>query len=168
MPVNLPVHLPLVVIPDPPAAPGEDGANAEEEGQRARLEDAALGIPKRPALALEPEALGDGSVGQDQIPLLQRADVIERRLADDGVAREELVRRYGRCVRCGSANPDVDLSRGHATCASTTETGGRRQTMREATVRACIGRPVGLWSDLHRGLRWTTLPTWSRWPPAWS
>ena len=56
-------------------------------------------------------------MGQDQISILQRADVIERRLADGGIAREEPVRRHGGFVplRSNCPNRDVDLSRGRAT-----------------------------------------------------
>ena len=43
--------------------------------------------------------MGDHRMGQDQIPILQPANLIEGRLADSGVAREDLIDRYGRRTR---------------------------------------------------------------------
>lgn len=83
------MHLALVVVPDPPALPREHGADAQEEGYAAWLEEAALRIPKRPALAFEYETARDLLVAEDQITAMHAADVIECGLANDGVAGDQ-------------------------------------------------------------------------------
>jgi hypothetical protein len=85
------VHAALVVVPDAPALSWKHGPDAQEEGQLPGLEDPALGVPERPALALEHEPTADVIVAQNQIAALQGADVIEGGLTDDGVAGDQLV-----------------------------------------------------------------------------
>ena len=63
---DLVVHSALVVIPDAGSPPWDDRPDAQEEGHTPRLKDAALGVPKRPALAVEQEPLLDGLVAQDR------------------------------------------------------------------------------------------------------
>jgi hypothetical protein len=52
-------------VPDRPPPRGKDGADAEEEGQGTGLEDPALGVPERPALALEQEPSPDVLMAQN-------------------------------------------------------------------------------------------------------
>jgi hypothetical protein len=73
----------------------DDRANAQEEGHAAWLEDAALGVPKRPALALEQDPLLDGVVAEDWIAGLEAAGVIKGGLPNDGVPGDQLVIRHG-------------------------------------------------------------------------
>ena len=72
----------------------EDRADAQEERQSPGLEDAALGVPQRPALTLEQEPLLDEFVAEDQISTLESADVVEGGLANHRVASDEVVSRH--------------------------------------------------------------------------
>jgi hypothetical protein len=92
---DLPVHPAPVVVPDPRPLSGDYRADAQEEGHPARLEDAALRVHKRPALTLERKPAGDIVMPENQIAALQAADVIERGLANDDVAGDQLVIRHG-------------------------------------------------------------------------
>ena len=52
---NLPMHLALIVVPDLAARLGENGLDRKQESHLLRLEDAALRIDERNALAIELE-----------------------------------------------------------------------------------------------------------------
>lgn len=82
----------LVIVPDAGALPGVHRADAQKERQAPGLKDAALGIPERPALAVEQEPLLDGLIAEDRIWALESADVIEGGLANDRVAVDAIVR----------------------------------------------------------------------------
>jgi hypothetical protein len=83
---DLLVHAALVIIPDAPALPREHGADAQQEGHLPGFEDPPLGVPERPAPTFEHEPASDVLMAQNQIATLEPADVIERGLANDGVA----------------------------------------------------------------------------------
>ena len=83
---NLPMHLALVVIPDPAARPWEDGLDRQQEAHLLRLEDAALRIDERDALAVEDEARLQLGRGQVIVDFAQPSDMLERRHAHESVA----------------------------------------------------------------------------------
>jgi hypothetical protein len=87
---DLPVHVALVVVPDAPALSRKHGADTQEKGHRAGLEDPPLRIHEGPALTFEHEPAGDDLMAENQIAALDAADVIERGLANDGVAGDQL------------------------------------------------------------------------------
>jgi hypothetical protein len=49
------------------------------------------GVHQRPTLTLERETFRDCRMAQDQVPALESADVLERRLSDDLVARQDRI-----------------------------------------------------------------------------
>ena len=53
---DLPMHLALVVVPDPAAGLREHGLDRQEEPHLLRLEDAPLRVNERNALAIENES----------------------------------------------------------------------------------------------------------------
>src|SRR5580693_6251295 len=73
--IDLLVCLALIVVPDPGTAPGKDGPQAQQPAHLAGLEDAALWIDQRNALAVEDEAVS-------KIAGLQVASARERHLRD--------------------------------------------------------------------------------------
>jgi hypothetical protein len=95
---NLTMDFALIIVPDTPALSWEDRADAQEKWHLAWLEDAALWVHERKALALELEASPDVLVAQNQISALQRAKAIKGRLPDGSVTREGVVVRHA--IRC--------------------------------------------------------------------
>ena len=53
--IDLAMRLPLVVIPDPPASPGEHGSDGQQVIHLPGLEDPALRVQERYALAVDLE-----------------------------------------------------------------------------------------------------------------
>jgi hypothetical protein len=97
--VDLLMDLALVVVPDPAALPQEYGADAQQKGHLPGFKDAALGVPKRPALTFEHKPAADVTVAENQITALEEADVIERGLANDGITGDQLVSRHAAAQR---------------------------------------------------------------------
>ena len=76
---NLPMHLALVVVPDLAARLREDGLDRQQEPHLLRLEDAALRIDERDALAVEHEARLQLGRGQVIVDLAQPSHMLESR-----------------------------------------------------------------------------------------
>jgi hypothetical protein len=74
-----------------PALPRKHGADAQQKWHPAWLEDPPLGVPKGPALTFKHEPARDVLMAQNQFAALHAADVIERGLANDGIAGDHMV-----------------------------------------------------------------------------
>lgn len=85
------MNLPLVVVPDAAAGPGEHRSDGEQKPHLPGLEDASLDVDERDAFASERKARPE-LVGSEMIVRFgQPADVIERCLSD-------------RCIKSGLAH----------------------------------------------------------------
>ena len=79
------MHLALVVVPDLAARLWENGLDRQQEAHLLRLEDAALRIDERDALALEDEARLQFGRGQVIVDFAQPSHMLESRHAHQGV-----------------------------------------------------------------------------------
>ena len=79
------MHLALVVIPDLAARFRENGLDRQQKAHLLRLEDAALRIDERDALALEHKARLQFGRGQVIVDLVQPSHMLESRHAHQGV-----------------------------------------------------------------------------------
>jgi hypothetical protein len=80
--INLAVSFTLIVVPNPPASPGEHGSDGKEPGHLPGLEDAALRVNQRNAVAVELEPAREiGGIQHTASEDREPVDVAERRLA---------------------------------------------------------------------------------------